>query len=408
MAEYFEGTIEKLKKEFSLSPQESLVDIESSNEKLFIGLPKEQLLQERRIALTPNSVKSLVDLGHKVVIETSAGEASNFNDNDYISAGAQIMQNKEEVYTADILLKAAPISEKELPMMHKHQIVISPLLQPKLTKMKLKSLMDKKITALAFEFIKSDNNIYPFVRTLSEIAGYLSITTAAKYLSNEFGKGVLLGSIAGHPPTKVVIIGAGGVGEAAARAALGLGAAVHVFDDNIYRLTRLQNALGQRIYTSVLDPIALKQKVSRAHVVIGAMRAGRDGKTPIVVSEQTVMGMKKNAVIIDVSIDHGGCFETSKVTNHNDPTYIKHGVIHYCVPNIASNVSRTASYAISNILSPILKEAAKYGGVSNYLNYHEGFRHGAYIYKGALTKEHLSKQFDLKYTDLDLILTANF
>jgi alanine dehydrogenase len=407
MAEYFETTIEKLKKEYTLSPQESLLELETGSEKLFIGIPKEQLLQERRISLTPNSVKTLSDLGHRIVIESSAGEASNFNDNDYISAGAQIVHNKEEVYAADLLLKAAPISEEELSLLHKHQIIISPLFQPKLTKAKLKSLMDKKITALAFEFIKGENNIYPFIRTLSEIAGYLSITTAAKYMTNEFGKGVLLGSIAGHPPTKVVIIGAGGVGQAAARAALGLGASVQVFDDNIYRLSRLQDNVGQRIYTSVLDPNALKQKISRAHVVIGAMRPV-NGKTPVVVTEQMVMSMKKSSVIIDVSIDHGGCFETSKVTNHNEPTYVKHGVIHYCVPNIASNVSRTASYAISNILSPIIKEAAKYGGIANYLNINEGLRHGAYLYKGALTKQHLSKTFDLKYTDLDLILSANF
>ena len=260
---------------------------------------------------------------------------------------------------------------------------------------------------MAFEFIKGDHNIFPFIRTLSEIAGYHSIHIAAKYLSNEFGKGILLGSIAGHPPTKVVIIGAGAVGEAAARAALGLGAAVQVFDDDTFRLTRLQNILGHRIYTSVLDRDALKQKVSRAHVVIGALRA-KNGKTPKVVTEQMVMGMKKSAVMIDVSIDHGGCFETSRVTSHNDPIFVKHDVIHYCVPNIASNVSRTASYAISNILSPILKEASEYGGIERYLRIHEGFRHGAYLYKGALTKDHLSKRFDLKFTDLELILSAAF
>jgi alanine dehydrogenase len=292
-------------------------------------------------------------------------------------------------------------------MLRDQQVIISPILLLKMTKEQLQSLMQKRITAFAFEFIKGDHDIFPFIRTLSEIAGYHAISIAARYLSNEYGKGILLGSIAGHPPTKVVIIGAGGVGEAAARAALGLGATVQVFDDNIYRLMRLQNNLGQRIYTSVLDPTSLTQKLSRAHVVIGAMRAER-GKTPIIVSEEMVMAMKKGTVIIDVSIDHGGCIATSKVTNHNEPIFIKHDVIHYCVPNIASNVSRTASYAISNILSPILKEAAQIGGIDKLLHYHAGFRHGAYLYKGALTKEYLSERFELKYTDLELILSVGF
>ena len=407
MAEIFESTIEKLKKEYSLHPQEQLVDMSTDGKKLYIGLPHESVYQERRIALTPNSVKSLTDLGHRIVIESGAGEASNFMDNDYINAGAEIVHEKQKVFNSDILLKAAPISEKELTLLREHQIIISPILQPKLTKHQLKSLMQKKITAFAFEFIKGDHGIFPFIRTLSEIAGYQSILIAAKYLTNEYGKGILLGSIAGHPPTKVVIIGAGGVGEAAAKAALGLGAHVQVFDDNIYRLMRLQNSIGHRVYTSVLDPNALKQKISRAHVVIGAVRA-KNGKAPKVVTEEMVMGMKKSAVIIDISIDHGGCVATSKVTNHNDPVFVKHDVIHYCVPNIGSNVSRTASYAISNILSPILKEAAHHGGVEKYLRIHDGFRHGAYLYKGALTKEHLSEQFDLKFTDLELILTAAF
>jgi len=407
MADYYESTIDKLKKEYSLHPQESLVEYGTSNQKLYMGIPREIAYQERRIALTPNSVKSLADLGHRIVIESGSGEASNFSDHDYIEAGAEIVHEKEKVFDADILLKVAPLLDKELPLLRNHQIVISPVLMPKLTKTYLKRLMEKKITALAFEFIKGDHDIYPFIRTLSEIAGYQSILTAARYLSNEHGKGILLGSIAGHPPTKVVIIGAGGVGAAAARAALGLGATVQVFDDNIYRLMRLQNDLGQRIYTSVLDPKALQQKISRAHVVVGALRA-KNGKTPVAVSEEMVMSMKKSSVIIDVSIDHGGCCETSKVTDHNDPVFVKHGVIHYCVPNISSNVSRTASYAISNILTPILKEASVAGGIEKLLRYHPGFCHGAYLYKGALTKEHLSKRFDLKYTDLELILSAAF
>jgi alanine dehydrogenase len=407
MPDQYESTIERLKKEYSLHPQEQLVELDTHEKKLFIGIPCEIAFQERRIALTPNSVKSLTDRGHRIIIESGAGDGSNFSDAEYIESGAEIVQDKDRIFDADVLLKVAPVLEKETPLLREHQIIISPILLPRMTREQLQHLMRKKITAFAFEFIKGDHDIYPFIRTLSEIAGYHAILIAARYLSNEHGKGILLGSIAGHPPTKVVIIGAGGVGEAAARAAIGLGATVQVFDDNIYRLMRLQNNLGQRIYTSVLDPKALQQKLERAHVVIGAMRAER-GKTPKIVTEEMVMSMKKGTVIIDVSIDHGGCIETSRVTSHNDPVFIKHDVIHYCVPNIASNVSRTASYAISNIVSPILKEAARYGGIEKFLHVHAGFRHGAYLYKGALTKEYLSERFDLKYTDLELILSAAF
>lgn len=407
MPDLYETAIDRLRKEYSLHPQESLLEMDSDKKKLFIGIPREIAYQEHRIALTPNSVRSLTDLGHRIVIEQGAGQASNFGDNDYINAGAEIAHDKQKVFDADLLLKVAPLLDSELSLVREHQVIISPVLQPKLTREHLQKLMQKKVTALAFEFIRGDKDIYPFIRSLSEIAGSYAILTAARYLSNEYGKGTLLGSIAGHPPTKVVIIGAGGVGEAAARAALGLGASVQVFDDNIYRLMRLQNNLGQRIYTSVLDPLALQQKLARAHVAVGALRAV-NGKTPVVVTEEMVMAMKKGAVIIDVSIDHGGCFATSRVTNHNEPIFFQHDVIHYCVPNMSSNVSRTASYAISNILSPMLKEAARHGGIEKYLRIHPGFCHGAYLYKGALTKEHLSQRFDLKFTDLELILSAAF
>lgn len=407
MPDYHETTIERLQKEYSLAPKEALAEVSSSNKKLYIGIPCETGYQERRIALTPNSVRSLCDLGHRIVIESGAGDASNFSDAEYIESGAEIVQDKNKVFDADILLKVAPIMEKEIGMMRDHQILLSPLLMPKLTKDQVKRMMQKKITAFAFEYIKGDHDVYPFIRTLSEIAGIQSILIAAKYLSNEYGKGILLGSVAGHPPTKVVIIGAGGVGESAARAAIGLGATVQIFDDNIYRLMRIQHSLGQKVYTSVLDPRALRQKLSRAHVVIGAVRPER-GRTPKIVNEDMVMSMKKGAVVIDVSIDHGGCFETSRVTNHNEPIYTIFDVIHYCVPNIASNVSRTATYAISNILSPMLKEAARFGGIEKFMHIHPGFRHGAYLYKGALTKQHIAEQFELKYTDLDLILSAAF
>lgn len=402
-----ESIIGKIKTDYSLYTKEVLAEFGTSKKSLFIGIPKETDYQEKRIPLTPNSVAALVNYGFRISIEKDAGESSNFSNDEYVNAGADIVYTKEDVFKAEVIIKSGPINPNEISLLHTNQIVFSPVLLPNQTKNMVKSMMEKRITAIAFEYVKGDYNTYPFMRSMSEIAGNYAILTAAKYLSNEYGSGILLGGIAGQPPAKVLILGAGTVGEAAAKAALALGASVQVFDNNIYRLSRLQSDLGQKIYTSVIDPINLAKNIARAHVVIGALKP-KNGKTPKMVTEDMVCSMKKGSVIIDVSIDHGGCFETSVVTNHNEPIYTKHDVIHYCVPNIASNVSRTASYALSNIISPILKNGADAGGLENLLKYDSGFRHGAYLYKGALTKEFIAKKFDLKFTDLELLMSADF
>ena len=402
-----ESLIGKIKTQHTLYPKEVLAELGNSKKSLFIGIPKETDYQEKRIPLTPNSVAALVNFGFRITIEKDAGANSNFSDEEYIQAGADIVFNKEDVFKADAIIKSGPINPREVALMANHQVIFSPILLPIQTKSALKSMMEKRITAIAFEYVRGDYDTFPFMRSMSEIAGNYAIAVAARYLSNEYGRGVLLGGIAGQPPAKIMIIGAGTVGETAARAALAVGATVQVFDDNIFRLSRLQNNLGNKIYTSVLDPINLAKNISRAHVVIGALKP-KHGKTPRIVTEDMVCSMKKDAVIIDVSIDQGGCFETSVVTNHNEPIYTKHGVIHYCVPNIASNVSRTASYALSNILTPILKNAAKVGAIENLLKYDEGIRKGAYLYKGTLTKDFIAQKFDLKFTDLELLLSADY
>ena len=402
-----ESIIGKLKTDYSLYTKEVLAEFGKSKKSLFIGIPKETDYQEKRIPLTPNSVAALVNYGFRISIEKDAGESSNFSNDEYLNAGADVVFTKDDIFKAELILKSGPINPNEISLLHSNQIILSPILLPNQTKNMVKTMMEKRITAIAFEYVKGDYSTYPFMRSMSEIAGSYAILTAAKYLSNEYGSGILLGGIAGQPPAKVLILGAGTVGEAAAKAALSLGASVQIFDNNIYRLSRLQSDLGTKVYTSVMDPINLAKNISRAHVVIGALKP-KNGKTPKVVTEDMVCSMKKGSVIIDVSIDHGGCFETSKVTNHNEPIYIKHDVIHYCVPNIASNVSRTASYALSNILSPILKNAADCGGVENLLKTDACFRHGAYLYKGALTKEFIANKFDLKFTDLELLMSADF
>ncbi len=397
----------KIKTDYSLYTKEVLAEFGTSKKSLFIGIPKETDFQEKRIPLTPNSVAALVNYGFRISIEKDAGVSANFSNEEYLKAGADIIFSKEDVFKAELILKSGPINPSEISLLHSNQVIFSPILLPNQTKNMVKTMMEKRITAIAFEYVKGDYNTYPFMRSMSEIAGNYAILTAAKYLSNEYGSGILLGGIAGQPPAKVLILGAGTVGEAAAKAAIALGASVQIFDNNIYKLSRLQTDLGHKVYTSVIDPINLAKNIARAHVVIGAIKP-RNGKTPKVVTEDMVCSMKKGAVIIDVSIDHGGCFETSKVTNHNEPIYKKHDVIHYCVPNIASNVSRTASYALSNILSPMLKNAADVGGIENLLKTDSGFRNGAYLYKGALTKEFIASKFDLKFTNLELLMSADF
>ncbi|MCO5230530.1 MAG: alanine dehydrogenase [Chitinophagales bacterium] len=402
-----ETTLEKTKKEYSLTPQEAFAEIFPIKKPLYIGIPKETYLQEKRIPLTPNSVASLTNHGHRIIIEAGAGELSNFEDEDYIQAGAQIVNSSKEVYQANIILKSSPIASLDLQYFQSGQTIFSPILLPALDKMLLKSMMQLKITAIAYEYIKSTEDYYPYLDSIGDIAGNYSIILAGKYLSNEYGKGVLLGGIAGQPPCKVLILGAGYVGLAAAKSAIGLGAQVQLFDDNIHLLNQAKNLLGNNIYTSVLDPLNLKKNLSRADVAIGALHHS-SGQATKIVTESMVMQMKKNTVIIDTCIDQGGCFETSRVTNHNQPIFIKHGIIHYCVPNISSAVSRTASYAMSNILTPIFRKIGQEGGVEPQIRSDIYFRNGVYMYKGTLSKDYIANNFELKHTDLNLLMATEY
>ena len=385
-------------------PKEEMLEIERKKGSLIIGIPKELSFQERRVALVPEAVALLVANGHHVMIETLAGEGSNFTDNDYSEAGAEITQSRSAIYQCNLILKVAPPSEEEVDLMPGNQTFISALQISSQPKEILEKLIRKKITAIAWDYIKDEEGVYSVVRTLGEIAGTTSILIAGELLSSfSSGKGLMLGGIAGVQPTEVVVIGAGTVGEFASRAAIGLGASVKVFDNSLTRLRRLQNDIGSRVFTSVIQPKVLEKAIRRADVVIGALRSDL-GKSPCVVSEEMIQQMKSGSVIIDVSIDQGGCFATSKVTNHNDPTFVKHGVIHYCVPNIASRVARTASFALSNIFSPLLLEIGNKGGASELIKQHPGFRNGVYIYRGILTNEVLGKVFNLNYKDINLIL----
>jgi len=391
---------------FSYVPLEETLEILPKRRQLFIGIPRETTFQENRIALTPEAVSVLVNNGHEVAVEHNAGEGSFYFDSDYSEAGARIVYDKADLYKATTIIKSAPIVEEELSLLQPNQVVISPIHLPLLKAEMMEQLMHKKIIAIAFESIKDDAGTYPIVRSMSEIAGSSAILTAAKYLSNvHHGKGILLGGIAGVPPAKVLIIGAGIVGECAARTALGLGASVKVFDNSIYRLMRLQNNIGSRCFTSVMDPITLAEELASVDVAVGALKPS-NGITPVVVTEEMVSNMKAGSIIVDVSIDRGGCFETSRITTHENPTYKRYDVIHYCVPNIASGVSRTASRAISNVLMPILVQTAEMGGMEGLIQAKSGIRNGVYLYKGCVTNAPIAKRFNLKFTDLDLLLAS--
>jgi alanine dehydrogenase len=387
-------------------PQEEMLEIAKKKSSLQIGIPKEISLQEKRIPLVPDAVAVLVNNGHEVIIESGAGEGASFSDRNYSEVGAQIVYGTPEVYQAHLILKVEPPTLEEIDMMKSGQILISALQLPIQPKDFLKKLIHKKVTAIAFDFIKDPEGILPIVNAMSEIAGNASILIAAEYLSNSTnGKGQLFGGISGVSPTDVVILGAGTVGEFAAKSALGLGATVKVFDNNTHKLRRLQNSVGQRIFTSVIQPNTLLNALKTADVVIGAI-SNKIGRAPIIVSDEMVSNMKEGSVIVDVSIDKGGCIETSEVTNHKKPTFIKYGVIHYCVPNIASRVSRTASNALSNVIAPTLIDTGEYGGLESMIKSYSGIQNGVYIYKGVLTNKYLAETFSLPYKDINLLLMA--
>ncbi|GAB4255473.1 MAG: alanine dehydrogenase [Saprospiraceae bacterium] len=389
-----------------LSPQAEMLAVDHKKGALYIGIPKVETNLENRIALVPSAVQALTAQGHRVVIEAGAGAKANYSDLRYSEAGAEIVYEKEKVFNAHVVLQVAPPTMDEISRFHPNQVIISPLHLPAITEEFIDALRKKKVLALAMEYIQDDSGSFPFVRVMSELAGMSAMLTAAELLATTSGgKGVLLGGIAGVPPTKVVILGAGVVGVSAVRVALGLGADVRVFDNNVYKLMRLQQNVGQRINTSTFNPAQLEKELLNADVVIGAVHS-KSGRAPIIVTEDHIAKMKTGSVVVDVSIDQGGCIETSEMTTHASPTFVKHGVIHYCVPNIASKVPRTSSIAISNILVPLLLAAGKQGGVEELLYEHAGLRNGVYIYLGRLTNAYIGNRFGMKHTDLDLLITS--
>ncbi len=386
--------------------QEEKLEVQTQKKKLVIGIPRELDKIESRVSLTPEAVEVLVANGDEIIIEDDAGKAANYSNNDYSERGGRIVQNRAEVFQADIILKVAPLTLEEIKLFKGKQLVISSFHLNSQTEEYVNSLMQLKVTAIAFENIKDEHNFYPVVRSMSSIAGTTSILIAAEYLSNAHGgKGVMLGGVTGISPTEVIILGSGTVAEYAVRAAIGLGSSVKVFDNSVHRLRRLQNNVGFPVYTSIFHPRVLEKALRSADVVIGAVNLLEKGPR-FFVTEGMVKSMKKGTVVVDVSIDQGGCIETSETRSQLDPAYIKHGIIHYSVPNLPSRVARTASIALSNVFLPLLLEISESGGVEQSLKYNTGFRHGAYVFNGILVNKFIGEYFRLPYQDINLLMAA--
>jgi alanine dehydrogenase len=389
-----------------LMPKEEHLETAVRFRKISIGIPSDTKDDEKRVALTPEAVNLLVESDNEVIVQKGAGNGAHYTDKDYSENGALIADSTARVYSADVVIKVAPFTSRETDYLKGNQIIMSYLNVLKLNEDTLSRLIRKKVTAVAFEKIRDANGTLPVIESMSEISGITSILLASDYLSNHHGgKGVMLGNITGVTPTEVVILGANTAGEYAAKAALGLGSQVKVFDNSLLKLKRFETLIGQRIQTSVFHPQVLKKALKSADVLIGAIEL-EDLRPWYYVTEDMVRSMKNRSVIIDLSIDRGGCIETTECRALKDPVYEKHGVIHYSAWNLPSRVARTASIALSNIFAPLLQSLADSGGMTQLLKNDLGVRNGVYLYNGILTNETLGQKFGIISKDLDLLLTA--
>mgnify|MGYP001766730400 FL=1 len=387
-------------------PREEQIERAVGRKQMSIGMPHDYRDGEKRIALTPEAVKILTDAGHEVFLERGAGTEAGFADVDYSNNGAVVSDMPDTVFGCDVVIKIAPFTQQEASRLRGGQTVISFMNAATLGEDTLSVMMRKRVTALASEIIKDSDGMLPVMESMSEISGITSVLLASEYLSTTSGgKGVMLGGVTGVTPSEVIIIGANTAGEYAARAALGLGAIVKVFDTSVHRLRNFQNLLGQRLYTSTFHPQVLQKALKSADVLIGALST--DILMPwFYVTEDMVQGMKRGSVIIDLSVDTGGCVETAEPRALKDPIYEKHGVIHFSAWNLPSRVPKTASIALSNVFRPLMQDIADAGGVTPMLKFNNGLRSGVYIYNGILTNEVLGQKFGILSKDINLLLAA--
>ncbi len=390
----------------SLLPKEEQLETAVRYKRITIGIPSDRKNDEKRVALTPEAVNILVENDNEVIVQKGAGTGANYSDKDYSENGAIITDSPARVFSADAVIKVAPFTLQDTEYLRGNQLVMSFLNVLKLSEEILEKLINKKVTAVALEKIRDNNGVMPVVESMSEISGVTSILIASDYLSNHHGgKGVLLGGITGVTPTEVIIIGANTAGEYAARAALGLGSQVKIFDRSLHKLRKFQSDVGQRLQTSVFHPQVLKKALRSADVLIGAIEL-EDLRPWYYITEEMIKTMKKGAVVIDLSIDRGGCIETTECRALRDPVYEKHGVIHFSAWNLPSRVARTASIALSNIFNPLFQNIAEAGGITQLLKNDPGLRNGVYIFNGILTNETLGQKFGMISKDLDLLISA--
>jgi alanine dehydrogenase len=330
---------------------------------MHIGVPRERHVDEHRVGLTPAGVELLTAAGHVCSVESDAGRGAGFSNIDYERAGGRIVYSTEEAHgRADLVFRVGLVTEEEAAWLQPGAIVAGFLHLAARRRTVVEAFLEKRITAIAYETIQDDGAL-PVLMPLSQVAGRMVPQVAGRLLQNDHGgKGILLGGVPGVPPAEVVIIGAGTVGAAAARAFLGIGATVYLLDRDLARLQHIDEtcAGGRRPIMMVSHPFNIRKTVRFADVLVGAVLVP-GARTPVVVTREMVKSMKPRSVILDVAIDQGGCVETSRPTTHRDPTFVEEGIIHYCVPNMTSVVARTATHALNNAMWPFMWEIARLG-----------------------------------------------
>lgn len=363
-----------------------------------IGIPKEVINNENRVAMTPAGVVSLISAGHEVYIETGAGLGSGFTDQDYEEAGAKIVSTAEEAWDKDFIMKVKAPIEDEFRYLREDLILFTYLHlanEEELTK----ELLKNKVTAIAYETVQLPNRSLPLLTPMSEVAGRMSVQIGAQYLEKTYGgQGILLSGVPGVQRGKVTVIGGGIVGTNAAKMAVGFGAEVTIIDINTNRLRELEDIFGRQVMTLVSNPYNIAQAVKDSDLVIGAVLIP-GARAPKLVTEEMVKMMKPGSVIIDIAIDQGGIFETSdRVTTHDNPVYVKHGVIHYAVANMPGAVPRTSTFALTNATIPYALQIANKGYKQACLE-NEALLKGLNTLKGYITHQGVAEAFNEEYRD---------
>jgi alanine dehydrogenase len=373
---------------------------------MIVGIPKENWGEERRVALTPAGVHSLLMAGQTVIVQDAAGIGCGFSIDAYREAGATIVFSSEEVFArADLIVKVMPPTIQECEWIGEKKILFSVVhlgsANPEIHRL----LRSQHIIAVGLELIEDEDRLLPVVKAMSEIAGMLIPQIAGRFLETTHGgRGVILGGVPGIPASHVVIVGAGTAGTTAARVFVGFGAGVTIMDDDLKRLRAVDACLPKTVNTALATPYNTERYIASADVVLGAVMVhGR--KAPHVITESMVAKMRPGSVIIDLSIDQGGCVETSRPTTLSDPVFTKQEVTHYCVPNVPSSVARTASHALNNVIAPFAEDIGE-NGLAAFRN-NLALRRGVYLFSGHCTHEGLAGLLGCEYRDLDTLSNAS-